>query len=246
MLSLIMLEKDEADRQTVCQALRQCCREADVPLNALPETDSPREALRFLREEKGTVLLMLSAEEGEDVKDRARLALEVCRQNRDNYVVLLLHHLQMLERFVNLNIRPSGVLLKPVHEDKAVKVLRRIAEDYGALCIPEGHCLVLRVGSAVRRLPFSQILYVEARDKKLHVNTRSQCISLYESMKSVAQTLEGNGFLQCHRAFLVNLAAVTEVDLVASELRLLGGHRVPVARSAREEVRVQLLENAEV
>ena len=240
MLSLMLCEPEAGVRRQLLAAMESSCRALHVPLQVLGQTEDPKEAEECIQGEDGVLVLMLTVEQSERITEKLRLAHAVYRRNRDNYVLLLLKTLSQLEQFVNLNLRPAGVLVKPLAQEKVDMLVNRIVQDYQALHVQQQQQLVLQIGGGIRRIPVSSVLYVEAQNKKLSFVTATQCISTYWVMQKAEEAL-GNRFQRCHRSFLVNLDAVEEADFAQMEVHVSGGHRLPISRSAKEALRQALM-----
>ncbi|MEM9775741.1 MAG: LytTR family DNA-binding domain-containing protein [Chloroflexota bacterium] len=61
-------------------------------------------------------------------------------------------------------------------------------------------------------IPYTQISYIEARDKQVFVNLQggAEHITRY-TLKELEERLDAAGFCRCHKGYLVNLAAVAEL-----------------------------------
>jgi DNA-binding LytR/AlgR family response regulator len=87
-----------------------------------------------------------------------------------------------------------------------------------------------------QRVPLSQISYVEAREKKIFICTRSESFGFYDTIDHMLETLPDN-FLRCHRSFIVNMDKVKKVHLSDNMIELDTGETVPLSRSCKKAVR---------
>ena len=73
------------------------------------------------------------------------------------------------------------------------------------------------------------ILYVESRAKKVEIHTMGaqQNIEIYATMEELMEQL-GEGFYRCHRAYIVNMAYITEYG--EGSAILTNGDKVYVAK----------------
>lgn len=60
-------------------------------------------------------------------------------------------------------------------------------------------------------LDYADILYIESRAKKVEIHTvdEKESIEIYATMEELEGQL-GEGFYRCHRAYIVNMAHITE------------------------------------
>ena len=87
------------------------------------------------------------------------------------------------------------------------------------------------------RLRFAEVLYVEAMDNYTRLHTATGRHVLSQTLKTVAQKLAGQPFVRVHRSYLVNLQ---HVDLIAPRHVLIGGEKVPVSESQRQNLLDQI------
>lgn len=73
------------------------------------------------------------------------------------------------------------------------------------------------------------ILYIESRAKKVEIHTvgAPECIEIYATMEELRGQL-GEGFYRCHRAYIVNMAHITEYG--KDSVSLTSGDKVYVAK----------------
>lgn len=73
------------------------------------------------------------------------------------------------------------------------------------------------------------ILYIESRRNKIHIMLKNDLShSLYRKLDTVAEKLDGNKFIRCHKSYLVNIRYIRRMDKTALELD--NGGSIPVSR----------------
>ena len=117
-------------------------------------------------------------------------------------------------------------LLKPVAEAKLHEVLDRAL---GRLRICERFVTLTAQGGKTR-LPVSEILYAEAFSHNVTIYTPARDIGLYESLSAVEAML-GDGFIRCHRSYIVNIRRVAQVNRSELVLDDKKATRLPLSRS---------------
>ena len=65
------------------------------------------------------------------------------------------------------------------------------------------HTLAIRQGTAVIRIPFGQILYLEAMNRKIHLHKNGEFLPYYGKLDELEPTLPDT-FFRCHRSYIVN------------------------------------------
>jgi len=240
MLPVIIFEPNQNNRNHLRACLKDYCRDHASSMSLLTDTASVEEAVRYLNDESGIMLLMLSVVTGQEEARRGAVQLgrKAMRKNRDNYTLYCLHNANDMESLLNTGVRPVGVLVHPFDSGKLEKLLTRIDRDYAEMREQEsGNCLVVDSGNTTYRLPFSRVLYIEALDKKLNICTERQSLSVRMTLNNLEDTLPGDVFFRCHRSYLVNIRAVDHVDFTGMELTLTSGDVLPLSRTYRDKLK---------
>lgn len=116
-------------------------------------------------------------------------------------------------------------LLKPLNEKKFVEVLDRAVKEAGRKKEKRG----LFIKARNLTLDQTDILYIESRGKKVEIHTArdKESIEIYASMEELEGQL-GEGFYRCHRAYIVNMAHITEYG--SDSILLTNGDKVYLAK----------------
>lgn len=97
--------------------------------------------------------------------------------------------------------------------------------------------LALKVGDRSLVLKASEIVWIEAEDYYVLVHSARGRHLVRIPMTSLEEQLDPRSFVRVHRAAIVNLDEVREVDTTEGAILLLSdGARVPVSRSRRKRV----------
>lgn len=128
-------------------------------------------------------------------------------------------------------------LLLPVPPEQLIALLARAAEPEYGPAIP------VATASGLRVLPFADIEYLECTHHVVHFHLASgedvPSLSVRVPFAQVAQPLLADErFVQLHRSYVVNLAAVSQ--LAAGEFWMQSGARVPVPRGREPAARTAL------
>ena len=137
-------------------------------------------------------------------------------------------------------IRPNGVLFHPVQNTALRDVFYEIQAEVERLSqAGEIAAFVFKSEGVSYRLPFRDILFFEANNKKINIHTIGQEISYYDSIENLASMLPSS-FVRCHRGYLVNTMQIEEMRSADMELRLAGGYRIPLSRSFKDSIKEAL------
>ena len=127
--------------------------------------------------------------------------------------------------FDALDLYAFQYLLKPLNEKKFVEVLDRAVKEAGRKKEKRG----LFIKARNLTLDQTDILYIESRGKKVGIHTArdKESIEIYASMEELEGQL-GEGFYRCHRAYIVNMAHITEYG--SDSILLTNGDKVYLAK----------------
>lgn len=138
-------------------------------------------------------------------------------------------------QYMHPSIRASALLLRPesmVWED----TMRDFYEQLPAVREQQEsqrNVLWIKNREGTFRIPFEQIYYLEAREKKVFVRTRQEEFGVGETIERLAEQLPEN-FVRCHRSFVVNEEHITQIRLSESLLYLGKELFVPISRTYKE------------
>lgn len=160
-----------------------------------------------------------------DIKLNGMSGLETARQLRKSGCQAKIIFLTAYKQYVfqAFDVDASHYLIKPVKEDKLESVLNHVI---GHLSQKE-QFLSLQSGSSVVRLPHEDILYLEVRDRKVSVHTRTNSVDFYGKLEALERQLPDR-FFRCHRSFIVNMEYVMSFN--RTDLFLNNGQSIPVSK----------------
>ena len=145
--------------------------------------------------------------------------------------------------YVRPNIMAAGLLLRPLKKSQVTEMLCAVI-DMAEMKVREqkfnNEVFVFSTREGTIRVPYSQILYFEARNKKIVLCTSRSEMDFYSTLESITQKVP-KYFLRCHKGFIVNKHLVNRIDLSTNMLHLIGGFQVPIPRSYREAAKEALM-----
>ena len=98
----------------------------------------------------------------------------------------------------------------------------------------EGFRLEGREGS--RLIPYEQIFYFEAREKKVFLRVRGEEYPCYDTLEGLQEQVPDE-FLRCHRGYLVNMAKVRRAQYTENLLWLPDEICIPMSRGGKRLVK---------
>jgi two-component system LytT family response regulator len=109
--------------------------------------------------------------------------------------------------------------------------------------IPQRPQLVVRDGGRTLVIPCEEIVWIEAEDYYVRVHARTRRTLVRMSMRTLADSLEGDSFIRVHRSAIVNVACIREMEPLASgdqRLVLNDGTELRVSRTYRAALEERL------
>lgn len=141
-------------------------------------------------------------------------------------------------RYLRPAIAPSSLLLRPADErqirEVLLETLNSFLERFESQDMAE--CFVIETREGKQYIPYSQIYYLEAREKKIFVRILDQEIGFYETMENLEQNLPSE-FIRCHRSYIINGKKIDKVMLSQNMVTLTGGLAVPLSRSYKKSLK---------
>lgn len=179
----------------------------------------------FLQEGENTDILFLDI----DMPDMSGMELARALQEKRKAPVLVF--LTALPEYVYdaFETEAIGYLLKPIEEEKFIKVLKRAIQK--AETSKQEQHICIKSNGQVRRLSVEDILYVENQGRKLLFHTKKTIFTCYGKMEEYERQLP-DYFFRCHRGYLVSLKEVASYErnaiyLSNGEMLLMAKQKYP-------------------
>lgn len=130
------------------------------------------------------------------------------------------------------SVHAYSFLVKPVDYGAFAGVLDRAIRAAGKN--RGGESIMVKYGTTVERILVSDILYVEVYGHKITYHLAEKNLECRDTMKAAEETLRPYGFSRCHYCYLVNPKYIRSVG--QTELALLSGEKLPVAKSRKDSL----------
>lgn len=217
---IAICDDSDADRQYVLNMVNRWATGAGHVVH----TDTFTSAERFLFhyvEESDYDILLLDIEMG--AMDGVTLAKKIRQDNASVQMVFITGFVDYISE--GYEVSALHYLMKPVKQNKLFAVLDRAVT---AMQKTE-RVILLPVGGEVLRLPISQVQYVEAFSHTAAIVTGTETIQVKLPISEVERLL-GDGFVRCHRSYLVGLKHIARLS--KTEVILDGSKALPLSRNA--------------
>jgi DNA-binding LytR/AlgR family response regulator len=133
----------------------------------------------------------------------------------------------------------TDYLLKPVVYGrffKAVdKAFNRYSKEHFA---PEGkNEIFIKKNSALIRLKYDEILWVEALENYVIVNTFNDKFTIHFTMKAIEKKLPTSKFTRVHRSYIVNTSSINVIEDNNIVIPVEGGNKtIPIGKSYKDNL----------
>lgn len=96
----------------------------------------------------------------------------------------------------------------------------------------------------MRRVPYSQILYFEARNRRIYIRSQYKEYGIHGTMDALEQKLP-EIFRRCHRGFIVNVSYISKAWYSKNYIDLKNHMEIPLSRSYKTTIK-EAIQNEKV
>jgi len=130
----------------------------------------------------------------------------------------------------------TDYLLKPISYGRFFKAVSKAQTRFTKSKVgTEGDEIFIKKNSALVRLKYDDILWVEALENYVIFNTFSEKFTIHFTLKSVEHQLPTGMFIRVHRSFIVNKSMIQTIKENSLELIIGSKHKnIPIGNSYRE------------
>lgn len=134
--------------------------------------------------------------------------------------------------YMKPGIMASSLLLRPWTKEQAREVMKDFFQAYIEKCsqADDKNMFVIEAKEGNLHIPYEQIYFFEAREKKIFVCTGKEEYGFYHTIDKLAEELSEH-FIRCHRGFIVNRYKIRKVALSQNMIYLTDDFDVPLSRS---------------
>lgn len=142
--------------------------------------------------------------------------------------------------YLTPSVRAASLLLHPYQEKQKEQVLRGFLrsclKDSADSVFRKKDFLVIENREGRTAVPYSQIYYIEVRERKIFIRIKNKEYSKYDSMEHMLEQLP-DIFVRCHRSFAFNIQHLERIRLSENAVYLEHGMMVPLSRSYKSAVK---------
>jgi len=129
-------------------------------------------------------------------------------------------------------------LLKPISFERFLKSANRALEYFQTVTKPEKDSMFVKVDGSLRRVLFTELLFAQGMENYVALHTVSGKLIVHSTLKAIESQLPPS-FMQVHKSYIVNLAAVSTVT---GNVLKVGTVEVPVSKGLKDEVLKRLVQ----
>ena len=118
-------------------------------------------------------------------------------------------------------------LLKPVDEQKFVKVFEKAVRQIMAETEQKMKVLIVPYANDKRAVPFTDIYYMESQGHKIVLKLKNEKLEYYAKMGELEKELEGQ-FYRIHKGYLINFFHVERYN--KTEVTMASGDRLSISK----------------
>ena len=133
----------------------------------------------------------------------------------------------------------TDYLLKPITYSRFFKAVDKALNRYRKekLNSESKDEIFIKKGSSLVRIKFDEILWVEALENYVILNTLTEKMTIHFTMKAIEKKLPSKKFVRIHRSFIVNMSKISVIQDNAVEIKLKGEViTIPIGKSYKDQL----------
>lgn len=161
------------------------------------------------------------------------------RQENDSALMLLVADMSVSPMtYMNAAIRAEALLMRPWTDQMEKQVVSDLLDlyydriDSGS----DDRSFLVETTEGKIILPYKDIYYFEARNKKIYVRTADREYGIYSTLEKL-QTGLPDYFLPCHRSYVINTRHMVSVQFADNLIYMDHDIVLPLSRTYRKQIR---------
>ena len=130
-------------------------------------------------------------------------------------------------------------LLKPVSYGRFCKAIDKTIRYFARKEVANSgdEEIFIKKGSSLVKLKLKEIIYVEALENYVTLNTNNDKFTIHFTMKAIENQLPSGVFIRVHRSFIINKSMILTISENSLDLNVGGSHKsIPVGKSFRDSL----------
>lgn len=226
-MNCIIIDDDEMSRRVVEEFISR----TDF-LNLTNSFTNAVEAINYLKQGDETQLIFL------DVEMPEMTGIEFLNSlNHTPQVIIVSSKEKYAIQAFDYSV--TDYLLKPITYARFFKAASKAYEIFnkGRSLADTDKEIFIKKNSSLVRIKYNDILWVEALENYVVINTISDKFTIHFTMKSIENQLPMVKFKRVHRSFIVNVSRITSIEDNSVVIKMTEGKKViPIGKSYREKL----------
>jgi len=221
-LNCIIVDDDPFSRQV----LRDLVTKTDI-LHLVTECSTAVEAINVLSKEEVDLILL-------DIEMPEISGFDLL-SNLENkpLVILITGHEEFAAKAFEYNV--TDYLVKPIEFARFSKAVQR-AHDLYRQALASGsdsNSFYVKVSGSLVKLKQSEILWIEALENYMTINTVKDKHIVHYTMKALEDKLPSDQFIRVHRSYIVRK---DKIESISDDEIHIGEEKIPVGRTYKKEL----------
>lgn len=171
-------------------------------------------------------------------KDDLEYLQDIRKEYKETLLMLIADIKTSPMDYLKPSIGASSLLIRPWSKEQA----REVLEEFFCVFMEQmqqeqdDKVYLVETKEGTQRIPYNQIYFFEAREKKIYVCIGKEEMGFYDTIDNLSEKLPEQ-FVRCHRGFIVNKHKIKKVALSQNLIFLTDGYDVPLSRSYKSVVK---------
>lgn len=138
--------------------------------------------------------------------------------------------------YLKPGIRADSLMMRPLEHNVVNSTLCEFVQSFldKSLQNKQNRQYVIECQEGKIQVPYKNIYYFEAREKKVFLRTLKEEFGFYTTMEQLDDELPDD-FIRCHRSFIVNREKIVRIKISQNTIQLNHKMEVPLSRSYKPE-----------
>ena len=234
MIAMLISDRSANERSAIVKTAKDMAARYTDDYWKWIECSSLKELQKLVAEETSANLYCLDI----TMDGSVECASVIRKQAPSSYLILIADTSISPIVYMRPSIRAESLMLRPLTWGQIRQVLQESVSSYAEKFLEKKDEGVFTAEYKGERniFEYSRILYFEAREKKVFVNTGDEEYAFSDTLDRLEEELKDR-FLRCHRGFLVNKDKIRQVYISQSRMILTDEIEIPLSRSYKQAVR---------
>ena len=215
MLDIFVCEDNAAQRQTIVQTIQNTILIEELDMQLVLNTGDPYVLLEKVKASQGTGIYFLDIDLNSDMNGM-KLAQQIRLFDPRGFIIFITAHSELSYMTFQYRVEAMDFVLKDNPAEVKVKIkecLLNAMERYTLQTNKTHKVYTIETGGRKISVDYNDIFFFETSGNihKVILHAKNRQIEFSGTIKELAATL-GDGFVRCHRSFLVNKRNIKEID----------------------------------